>query len=101
MRDAKAQGNQGNLVMDPATGKIYNLVLRPPPQELLDGGTLVQRSDDTKEALVTRLRRNVKTRPLSLKLIAKCESSFLDGSGRVASGVLRRLLHPVAVTMIR
>ena len=38
----------------------------------------------------TRLRRNVKTRPLSLKLIAKCEGSFLDGSGRVASGVLRR-----------
>ena len=40
--------------------------------------------------LVIRLRRNVKTRPLSLKLIAKCEGSFLDGSGRVASGVLRR-----------
>ena len=40
--------------------------------------------------LCVRLRRNVKTRPLSLKLIAKCEGSFLDGSGRVASGVLRR-----------
>ena len=44
-----------NRRTDPATGKIYNLVLRPPPPELLDGGTLEQRPDDTKEALVTRL----------------------------------------------
>ena len=40
--------------------------------------------------LVIRLRRNVKTRPLSLKLIAKCEGAVLDGSGRVAGAVLRR-----------
>ena len=44
-----------NRRTDPVTGAIYNLKFKPPSEELLAGGTLVQRADDTKEALVTRL----------------------------------------------
>eukprot|EP01126_Amoeba_proteus_P028033 TRINITY_DN2771_c0_g2_i1.p1 TRINITY_DN2771_c0_g2~~TRINITY_DN2771_c0_g2_i1.p1 ORF type:complete len:154 (-),score=19.17 TRINITY_DN2771_c0_g2_i1:40-501(-) len=38
---------------DPVTGKIYHLTYAPPPAEI--AGRLTQRSDDTKEKLVTRL----------------------------------------------
>lgn len=40
--------------------------------------------------LATRLRRNAKTRPLSLRLISACEGPFLDGNGRVTYAVLKR-----------
>jgi hypothetical protein len=44
-----------NRRTDPATGTIYNLVFQPPPQDPVVRARLVQRMDDTKEALRTRL----------------------------------------------
>ena len=39
---------------DPDTGKIYHLKFKPPPAEVVD--RLVQRSDDTEEMVVPRLK---------------------------------------------
>jgi tetratricopeptide (TPR) repeat protein len=77
--DPHAQRLFGVLILLVGSGSLFGLI---PVADAEVAALLAQ--------FGTRLRRNVKTRPLSLKLIAKCESSFLDGSGRVASGVLRR-----------
>lgn len=39
--------------MDPITGEIYHMKFKPPPPEIVP--RLVQRSDDTEEAVRTRL----------------------------------------------
>ena len=77
--DPHAQRLFGVLILLVGSGSLFGLI---PVADAEVAALLAQ--------LCVRLRRNVKTRPLSLKLIAKCEGSFLDGSGRVASGVLRR-----------
>ena len=74
--DPHAQRLFGVLILLVGSGSLFGLI---PVADAEVAAVLAQ--------LVIRLRRNVKTRPLSLKLIAKCEGSFLDGSGRVASGV--------------
>eukprot|EP00803_Ostreobium_quekettii_P003207 evm.model.scf_1723.2 EVM.evm.TU.scf_1723.2 scf_1723:32316-34160(-) len=39
---------------DPETGEIYHMTYKPPPADIVD--RLVQRSDDTAEKMVTRLK---------------------------------------------
>jgi adenylate kinase len=41
---------------DPVTGKVYHMVFNPPPQDAEVLGRLVQRKDDTREAMVQRLQ---------------------------------------------
>ena len=77
--DPHAQRLFGGLILLVGSGSLFGLI---PVADAELAALLAQ--------FGTRLRRNVKTRPLSLKLIAKCEGAVLDGSGRVAGAVLRR-----------
>ena len=77
--DPHAQRLFGVLILLVGSGSLFGLI---PVADAEVAALLAQ--------LCVRLRRNVKTRPLSLKLIAKCEGAVLDGSGRVAGAVLRR-----------
>ena len=42
---------------DPVTGKIYHLKFNPPPQDPAIQARLVQRSDDTEEAMIKRIEQ--------------------------------------------
>ncbi len=48
-----------------STGKIYNLIFDPPPQELIDSGDVYQRDDDKEATVRNRLKiYKQKTQPL-------------------------------------
>ena len=55
-----------NRRMDPTTGKIYSLLVNPPPAEIAD--SVIQREDDTEVAIVTRKCQ----RAIILLLYASC-----------------------------
>lgn len=65
--------------MDPATGKIYNLVTEPPPQGV-DINSLVQREDDKPEAIKERLNEY---RHVTLPLVERLDA---DGILRTVGG---------------
>ncbi len=66
--------------MDPATGKIYNLITDLPPADV-DQSTLIQREDDKTEAIKTRLSnyRN-RTEPLIAEISKDIQVVEVDGS---------------------
>lgn len=68
-----------NRRLDPATGKIYNLVTEPIPPEV-DKSKLVQRDDDKPEAIKKRLQLfKEQTEPLISEL--KKESEVIEVNG--------------------
>jgi adenylate kinase len=65
--------------MDPKTGKIYNLITNPPPDNI-DQATLVQREDDYPDAIKTRLNKyHAVTEPLIAFLQEKVKVVEVNG----------------------
>lgn len=65
--------------LDPATGKIYNLITEPPPDGV-DARTLIQRDDDKPEAIEKRLELyRQQTEPLIARLRQESEVIEVDG----------------------
>jgi adenylate kinase len=77
--------------MDPVTGEIYNLKLKPPPPEIKS--RLTQRKDDTLPKLQTRLGVYHKNLDMVKEIYKETNNlKELDGVGGGIDGVHSRLL---------
>eukprot|EP01065_Artemidia_motanka_P050722 TRINITY_DN8737_c0_g1_i3.p1 TRINITY_DN8737_c0_g1~~TRINITY_DN8737_c0_g1_i3.p1 ORF type:complete len:353 (+),score=44.10 TRINITY_DN8737_c0_g1_i3:136-1194(+) len=82
--------------VDPETKKVYHLKYKPPPQDVLKSGRLVQRPDDTKESIAERLKNYHSTLDPLLEVLGRASPvRRFEGSKETPAVIFDRILNAI------